>query len=293
MNTFISENTNGRLIELIRQALEKAWRTYLTRLKRCRAEFSNDAVHDLRVATRRIMAVIQLLNSMAPRPRLKKLIHAFKEQLDEFDDLRDTQVMLAEISKTVQELPKLQGFQKRQQDVQEKILKQLRKKISKFQTSDIKRRIRKSYDALEKESADVFGMRILQAVDDAYLTAKERLERVDRARPSTIHRVRVKFKSFRYMVEVVHPMLDNFPPQHLKWMNDYQSLMGELQDAEVFLKTLNDYAESASSLDLEPVYRYYERRHAESISAYMQDMNQLQTFWRAAPDQPFFWEKST
>lgn len=293
MNTFISENTNGRLIELIRQALEKAWRTYLTRLKRCRAEFSNDAVHDLRVATRRIMAVIQLLNSMAPHPRLKKLIHAFKEQLDEFDDLRDTQVMLAEISKTVQELPKLQGFQKRQQDVQKKILKQLRKKISKFQTSDIKRWIRKSFDALEKESADGFGMRILQAVDDAYLTAKERLERVDRARPSTIHRVRVKFKSFRYMVEVVHPMLDNFPPQHLKWMNDYQSLMGELQDAEVFLKTLNDYAESASSVDLEPVYRYYERRHAESISAYMQDMNQLQTFWRAAPDQPFPWEKST
>ena len=292
MNTFISENTNGRLIELVTEALEKAWRTYLARLKRCRAEFSNDAVHDLRVATRRIMAVVQLINSIAPRPRLKKLIRAFKKQLDEFDDLRDTQVILAEISETLQELPQLQGFQKQQQDVQEKILKQLRKKIRKFQTNEIKRQIRKCQDTLKNESADGFGMRILQAVDDADLTTKQRLQLVDRAQPSTIHRVRVKFKSFRYMVEVVHPLLDDFPAEQLKWMNDYQSLMGEFQDAEVFLQILNDYAESASLIDLEPVRRYYERRHADSITAYMEDMNQLQSFWRAAPDQPVPWEKS-
>src|SRR5215208_7028802 len=100
-----SSRPNSRQVLL--EAIENGWRNYLTELKRCRTEFSNEAVHDLRVATRRMMAIIQLLNSIAPRPRLRKIIRAFKEQLDQFDDLRDTQVILAEISETIQELPEL------------------------------------------------------------------------------------------------------------------------------------------------------------------------------------------
>src|SRR5574339_678134 len=87
------------------EALDQRWKNYRAELKRCRSEFSNEAVHDLRTSARRMLAVIQLLNSISPRPRLQKLNRAFKDQLDEFDDLRDTQVILAEISETVQEVP--------------------------------------------------------------------------------------------------------------------------------------------------------------------------------------------
>jgi hypothetical protein len=61
---------------------------------------------------------------------------------------------------------------------------------------------------------------------------------------------------------------------------------------EVFIGTLADYAESVSSTDLEPVERYYEQRRTEAISAYLEEMKQLDTFWRPAPDQPFPWEKT-
>jgi hypothetical protein len=74
-------------------------------------------------------------------------------------------------------------------------------------------------------------------------------------------------------------------------MHDYQSLMGEIQDVEVIMQTLADAPVHVASFDAEPVRRYYERRHAKAISAYIEDMNQLDTFWRAAPDQPFPWEK--
>ena len=56
---------------LLLEALEQRWKNYRAELKRCRAEFSNEAVHDLRVATRRMLALIQLLNSISPRPRSK------------------------------------------------------------------------------------------------------------------------------------------------------------------------------------------------------------------------------
>jgi CHAD domain-containing protein len=77
----------------------------IAELMRCRSEFSNEAVHDLRASARRMLAIIQLLNFLSPRPRLQKLNRAFNDQLEEFDDLRNTQVILAEISEAIEELP--------------------------------------------------------------------------------------------------------------------------------------------------------------------------------------------
>jgi hypothetical protein len=93
------------------------------------------------------------------------------------------------------------------------------------------------------------------------------------------------------MVEIVHPLLPDFPLENLKRMHDYQSLMGEIQDVEVIMQALADAPVLVSSFDPEPVRGHYEWCHAEAISAYLERMNELDTFWRFAPDQPFPWEK--
>jgi len=273
------------------EALDKRWKDYRAELKRCRAEFSNEAVHDLRVAARRMLALIRLLNSISPRPRLQKLSRAFKDQLDEFDDLRDTQVILAEISETLRELPQLQEFQDYLQGIEKSLLKTLRKKLKVIDLFDVSKRIRRLRESLKTESNRDLVPQILQAVDDAFLITKQRQNWIIPAQSATIHRVRIAFKSFRYMVEITQPLLQNFPSENLKHMHDYQALMGEIQDVEVMMQTLADAPVHASSFDAEPVRRYYERRHARAISAYIEDMNQLDTFWRPAPDQPFPWEK--
>lgn len=292
MTTPLIEEPKPEPHQLLLEALEQRWKNYRAELKRCRAEFSNEAVHDLRVATRRILAFIQLLNSISSRPRLQKLTRTFKGQLDDFDDLRDTQVILAEISETIQELPQLQSFQKYLQVTEGKMLRTLRKKIKKLEISETTKRIRKTHESIAAEMNGDLETQIMQAVDDAFLHEKQRQSLVDLARPTTIHKVRIAFKSLRYMVEIIHPLLKDFPIENLKRMNDYQSVMGEIQDAEVFTQTLADFSEHASFPDLEPVRRYYERRHAEAISAYAKEMNRLDTFWRASPDQSFPWEKT-
>jgi len=277
--------------QLLLEALDKRWKNYRAELKRCRAEFSNEAVHDLRVTTRRMLAFIQLLNSISPRPRLQKLARAFKDQLDEFDDLRDTQVILAEISETLNELPQLQKFQYHLQAVEEDLLKTLRKKLKVIDLFEVSKRIRRTRESLEEETEDDSVLQVLQAVDDAFLLTKQRHSWIDTAQPATIHRVRIAFKTFRYMVEIIYPLLDGFPMENLKRMNDYQSLMGEIQDVEVIMQTLADFPTRGSSLDFGPVRDYYEQRHAEATSAYIEEMNQIDDFWRSSPDQSFPWEK--
>ena len=289
MTTPVTQEHPNRLLL---EGLENRWKKYRLELKRCRAEFSNEAVHDLRVATRRMVAFTQLLNTISPRPRLKKIKSVFKDQLDEFDDLRDTQVILAEISELLQELPQLHDFQKHLQLSEERLLRRLHKKIKNMETAEVTKRIRKTHESIEAEMIDDLAPHLLQAVDDAFLRVKQRYDAVDVARPATIHRERITFKSFRYMVEIIQPLIPNFPPENFKRMNDYQSLMGEIQDAEVFTQTLADFLEHASLLDLEPVRRYEEQRRADAISAYTLHKDQLDTFWRPAPDQPFPWEKT-
>ncbi len=272
------------------EALDLRWKNYRAELKRCRAEFSNEAVHDLRVAARRMLALIQLLNSVSPRPRLQKLSRSFKDQLDEFDDLRDTQVILAEISETLQEFPQLQGFQEHLRSVEKKLLKTLRKRLRVIDLFEVSKRVRRMRESLKGDSDDELAQQTLRAVDDAFLITRRRRTWVNPAQATSIHRVRIAFKTFRYMVEIVHPLLQEFPSENFRRMHHYQSLMGEIQDVEVIMQALADSPVRVSAFDPEPVREYYEGCHARTVSAYLKQMDQLDTFWRLAPDQPFPWE---
>jgi CHAD domain-containing protein len=277
---------------LLLGALENRWKKYQLELRRCRAEYSNEAVHDVRVALRRLLSLIRLLNAIEPRPRLRKLSRAFKSQLDELDELRDTQVMLAEISETIAELPELEKFQRHLERVEQKLSKDIRKKIGRLDQKEIIRRVRKVRESLRAAEEADFAVPMLRSVDEAFLVVRQRHARVDPAQPATIHRVRVAFKKFRYMLEIVHPLLEGFPVENLKRMHDYQSLMGEIQDAEVLVQTLDDFQSNASSPTPETVRRFHESRHADAVSAYLKDRDMLDEFWRSAPDQTFPWEKT-
>lgn len=277
--------------QLLLEALDRRWETCLAEFTCCRAEFSNEAVHDLRVALRRLLSLIRLLNSIEPRPRLRKLSRALKTQLDEFDELRDTQVMLAEISGTIHELPALKPLQLHLERAERRLLKDLRKKLRKLDLKEISRRIRKAHDSLTAEEKTDAAAPILRSVDEAFLVARQRLDRVDPSQPATIHRLRVAFKKFRYMVEIAHPLLNGFPEANLKQMNKYQTLMGEIQDAEVLLQTLTEIQPASSSAP-DPVRLHYESRHADAISSYLNARDMFHTFWRASPEEPFPWEKT-
>ncbi|MEJ5225539.1 MAG: CHAD domain-containing protein [Anaerolineales bacterium] len=275
---------------LIVNALEQRWETYRTQLKACRSEFSEEAVHDLRVAARRMLALIEVLRGTHPHPRLQKLRRAFKNQLDSFDDLRDTQVMLVEISENLHTLPELAALQKYLQKREKRLLRAAEKQVQDFETGGMARRVSKCHESLLAEPTEGLAARILQVVDDAFLTVTQRYRWIDPAQAATIHRVRVAFKKFRYMVEVIHPLLPDFPPKLLKRLHAYQTAMGDIQDVEVFLQTHADFAAREPDYDPHPVRLFYERRHAELITTFIQDMHEVHTFWRATPEHPFPWE---
>lgn len=276
---------------LLLEAIDARWETYREQIKTCRREFSEEAVHDLRVAARRLLALVDLIRAVRPHPRLQKIRKALKGQLDEFDALRDTQVMLAEISETIEALPELKPIQQILQKRERRLLREAEEIVEGLKPAGIARRLEKvRADITEAISSPEFDGQILQAVDEAYSTVLQRYRWINPTHPATIHRTRIAFKRFRYMVEIVYPLLPDFPQANFKRMHNYQTSMGEIQDVEVFLFTLDDLVETDTP---ETVRRYYEQRHAELIAAYIEEKGEVETFWRAGLGQPFPWERVT
>ena len=90
---------------------------------------------------------------------------------------------------------------------------------------------------------------------------------VDASQPGTIHHLRLAFKKFRYMAEIVQPMIPGMPEKYMERMHKYQSTMGDIHDIEVFLSALADFSEEgADRFDPKPIRRFYEKRHTELVA---------------------------
>jgi len=279
---------------VLSDSLAERWDKYRAQLKTCKDEFSEEAVHDLRVATRRLLAVMDLLRILDPHPRVKKVRRVLKDQLDSLDELRDTQVMLVDISESMTEFPDLQRSEEHLQGREKKLMRKARKEIKSLRLSELKNRIEKSRASWEVNvPGEELTARLLSAVDQVYARAKQAFGEIEAAQPPSIHRFRVAFRKFRYTVEIVNPVLKYYPEAYLQQMHDYQSRMGDIQDATIFLNTLAEYAEQTDSATLlAPVHDSFENHRTELLAKFMEGKEEFHLFWRASPDAKFTWEKN-
>lgn len=275
-------------------ALDQRWEKYRAELKNCKNEFSQEAVHDLRVATRRLLAVMDMLRLLDPQPRVQKVRRSLKNQLDALDELRDTQVILVEVSESMANFPDLKPFEEHLLSREKKLLRKTRKEIKSSQPSDLKKRVEKIRSSLEENGQGRgWRARLLSVVDQVYARARQAFGEVDASQPASIHRFRVAFKKFRYAVEGIAPALKGFPESYFEQLHDYQSRMGDVQDAVVFLGTLAEYAEQTeASASLAAVQKAFENRRKDLITKFMEGKEEIRLFWRAALDQSLPWEKT-
>ncbi len=276
--------------ELLLDSLDERAKIYSKKLKRCRDDFSTDAIHDLRTSIRRLLAILDVTAFLTSTSRIEKLSGRLDDQLDGFSDLRDMQVMLDKLSEDIRKLPELEPFQDYLKKREKRRQRADEKHIQNLKPGSIKKRLQKvRKDVGDLSIEDVEG-KLPQAVDEAYLTVIQRYSELDPAKLVTIHHLRVAFKKFRYMVEAIYPCLPNFPESMLQRLRDYQTQMGDIHDIQVFLETLTEFAEKDESYNPQPVRQFYEKILDEKVAAYMQNKNEVISFWRATPLEAFPWE---
>lgn len=276
---------------ILLEALDTRWKKFRAELKTCRKEFSEEAVHDLRVATRRLLALFDLLRSLLPRKSVRKVRRALKDQLDELDDLRDTQVLLADVSEFIHDIPELKTFQEQLQNNEKTYLRHTRKAIRSRKTADLAKRVEKIRKMIEALPDESLREQTLTAADERFARALETYAAMDTENIPSIHKLRVAFKKFRYTVEIVHPLLETFPAENFERMHNYQSMMGDIQDLEVASEQLTEFKDTASQPDFEPAANHYASRLRTAVLSFVEDKGEVLTFWRNSPDGSFPWEK--
>ncbi|MGR8931396.1 MAG: CHAD domain-containing protein [Gammaproteobacteria bacterium] len=270
-------------------AFDILWAKYHKRLTACRHEASEDAVHRLRVATRRLLASIELLQALTAPRELRKLRKALKAQLDSFDELRDTQVMLLELSSALEKFPELTPFLTFLQVNEQELTARIPNILEGINNEKLQALVAKSRERLHHELGKKdLKPDILSIIDDRYRTALERYQLIDIVQAPTIHHTRIAVKKLRYMLESAEILLPPLPQNHLKLIHDYLTCMGEIQDSSVLLRALKSFFSEEIPLT---VQTYYQHRHSTIINAYMSRREDIFLYWRREPGQPFPWTR--
>ena len=136
--------------EALLSALDLRWARYRAELKNCHREFSEGAVHDLRVESRRLLAIFDMLRAVINLEQIQKVRRELKSRLDELDELRDVQVLLADVLETIDQFPELKPFQKHLQKKEKKLLKGAQKLIDKESLDYLSKRVRKTREQVEE-----------------------------------------------------------------------------------------------------------------------------------------------
>jgi CHAD domain-containing protein len=270
------------------ESLHRQWRQYRKRLKRCQEHFSAKAVHRSRVETRRLLATVELLCAFIPEREIVKARCALKDHLDSFDRLRDTQVQLIYIEHLVRPFPAARKFREWLREREARYIRETRQAVRRIKTRRLGKRIaafEKELRRSRKETPPGRAFIMAQgAIRLAFARVAQLCRRVKATDTRTIHRTRVAFKRFRYMVDALSPLLPAVSDEHRQAMRGYQSLMGDIQDVEVLLAALDKFIEREQN-DRESLHLRAEfaRRREQLIIVYLNASDKLRQFWPVQP----------
>ena len=208
-------------------------------LKRAAANpASDEAVHDLRVAIRRVLAWIAVRDALlGPDPRLRERCRSLKALLSPLGKLRDAHVKRNWIRSVVPEGDEPSYLYSVQ--VASDVLRweaRVRKRLGAQST----RRLRVPIPKVEggrggRTFAAIPAPELLGGLERE--VSRHRKAALDPAHPEALHRMRLAFKKYRYTAEVLLPLFPKATKDTdtAKRLHDFQTLLGTIHDCDVIL----------------------------------------------------------
>jgi CHAD domain-containing protein len=273
--------------ELLLRAVNDRWNIYKRQRVKC-ARGNVAAVHEFRVSIRRLIAAVDFMLDLVPDTDAADVRKKLKKQLSRYSGLRDMQVQRAALEKFLPEYPNIKPLIEKLRRAE----KRKGKDVAAIASKPKKETLRRMLAGLEKEFKTEFGpavsaegalLRALMqsSVDAAFRRVLTRRDAMRRNKISTIHKVRLVFKRFRYLSELLHPILPVITEQMLAQSRNMQSSMGNIHDLEVLLNTLNKYKWKgrAAVTDSMKVRRILQARYRTAIEEVMNMAKDIDALW--------------
>ncbi len=276
----------GRLALRMERTFKSAWRSYRRAFKRCQEKLSRTTVHQLRLETRRLLALVDLFAPLLAGDAADRASRLFKPPFKISGRLRDAQVMLCDVERRLGRFPDAKGFKKELLRREKRLGRLLERKLRRTRLKPLKSRVdavRKELRAAVKpvEGRHHAWVRLLKGVDRAFANVVARRRRIAPAQPQAIHRTRIAFKKFRYMVEQARPLLSRLPAGLPGQLHGHQRLMGDIQDCETLLAALDKFMrkEKSEARRLGKFRAAVKRDHALLVTRYLRRADEIYSFW--------------
>lgn len=269
-------------------ALNGRWERFLAELRRNRRRCTEPSIHDLRVATRRMIATLDAIGAVLPGGAPLEVRRKLKRLLKGFNDLRDLHIQLMHFQALRLKFPVLQPFLAALRLHERVLVRDAALTIAGMKTRAMEQEIARVADSLTlvttgTEQEEAARVTLFGALAAAFVRAAGLRKRIAPGDPASIHALRVAFKKFRYTVEVLSPLLPEFGKKQFKTMNAYQTLMGEIQDLEVVGTALIMHPPGrfrTMPASLLPAHQYITQRRTELVDRFMRDADELLKFWQ-------------
>jgi len=267
------------------EMLHQRWDSYRERLKDCRQDPSSEAVHELRVATRRLISQLSVISGVLCEADTKagKIL---KRQLDALSALRDAQMQRSAVELWKHKFRGLRPYVRHLKDRERQLLKVARKDIRGFRAKRVKKEVLCLREQIELgeptlRSASRQMAAVWEAASQAFAEVVRRRGLIDLMDLSTVHRTRVAFKKFRYIAETLPTHVTGWTGRDLRRLAFYQRKMGSIQDLEVIQEAVADFRQKhpKSGKALNSLLVFLGRCQKAALWAFTKSVDDLSKFW--------------
>jgi CHAD domain-containing protein len=233
--------TNAAQLQAFTQS---SWKSFAAAWRKLESKGSEEALHDLRVSMRRLMASRELRRALGRSGKSARLRRVITSLLDRTAKLRDVQVQLREIPQLGRNdmLDKLiRSLKRREKREIVKVRRGLKRSTRRSVARDVEnicqefRRWRKMSDTrVDAAVDDIIRRRV-----DKFAKCRFRFDPTDL---ETLHRMRIALKKLRYVMEAADWFSTPSAMETTASIQEFQRLMGDLRDVELLRGKIEKWA---------------------------------------------------
>ena len=213
-------------------SFDRSWKEFSEAWKGARSKASEKSIHDLRVKTRRLIAVLDLAQALSGRNGIDKLRRRFKKVLKSMGPLRDLQVQLENVSQ-ISQGRLIADFKDGLERRERREIKRIPGELKRGTKDRLRKDIKELLSELDRSSRALGDSRIVRSVQrvirsrrNEFLKAERRFQRLQPANEEALHEMRIALKKMRYVVEAAQPVLEPSAKQRAREMRTFQQMMG-------------------------------------------------------------------
>jgi CHAD domain-containing protein len=235
--------------------------------------FKEEEIHKLRIRIRKLAAVFEIIRFYHSAKGLNKIEKHFKIVFNDLQELRDKQVQIGMVTALSERYPELKEYL-HGLTVSETLLRN--KAWKSMQNADINV-LRSDFEFLRNAALNISLDGSPECANIAFRKAMTAKNNIDRSRIRTIHRYRIEFKKFRYIVEALADTLE-IGKSAIARMGRYQDRLGLVQDLDVLSRHIKNFRKSGSKID--KAIQEIERRKSGAVDKFLRHVEDVSGFWK-------------